>query len=68
MMKGDLFMNLLGFNPYAFIETLPYMGKGMLGIFIVIGIIIGFIIIKIIYAYSYCTIIFFRIKIVLHTF
>ena len=32
-------MNLLGFNPYAFIETLPYMGKGMLGIFIVIGII-----------------------------
>ena len=40
MMKGDLFMNLLGFNPYAFIETLPYMGKGMLGIFIVIGIII----------------------------
>ncbi len=40
MMKGDLFMNLLGFNPHAFIETLPYMGKGMLGIFIVIGIII----------------------------
>ena len=40
MMKGDLFMNLLGFNPYAFIETLPYMGKGMLGIFIVIGIIV----------------------------
>ena len=40
MMKGDLFMNLLGFNPYAFIETLPYMGKGMIGIFIVIGIII----------------------------
>ena len=39
MMKGDLFMNLLGFNTYAFIETLPYMGKGMLGIFIVIGII-----------------------------
>ena len=33
-------MNLLGFNPHAFIETLPYMGKGMLGIFIVIGIII----------------------------
>ena len=33
-------MNLLGFNPYAYIETLPYMGKGMLGIFIVIGIII----------------------------
>ncbi len=33
-------MNLLGFNSHAFIETLPYMGKGMLGIFIVIGIII----------------------------
>ena len=28
------------FNPSAFIETLPYMGKGMLGIFIVIGIIV----------------------------
>lgn len=29
------------FNPAAFLESLPYMGKGMLGIFIVIGIIIG---------------------------
>lgn len=33
-------MNLLSFNPHAFVESLPYMGKGMLGIFIVIGIII----------------------------
>ncbi len=33
-------MNFLSFNPHAFIETLPYMGKGMLGIFIVIGLII----------------------------
>lgn len=28
------------FNPQAFIDTLPYMGKGMLGIFIVIAIIV----------------------------
>ena len=28
------------FNPSAFIDTLPYMGKGMLGIFIVIAIIV----------------------------
>lgn len=29
------------FNPGAFLDTLPYMGKGMLGIFLVIGIIIA---------------------------
>lgn len=29
------------FNPSAFIDNLYYMGYGMLGIFIVIGIIIG---------------------------
>jgi len=28
------------FNPSAFIENLPYMGKGMLAIMVVIGIII----------------------------
>lgn len=28
------------FNPQAFIENLPYMGKGMLAIMVVIGIII----------------------------
>ena len=28
------------FNPMAFVENLHYMGKGMLGIFVVIGIII----------------------------
>ena len=33
-------MEFLKFNPRAFIENLPYMGKGMLGIFVVIGIII----------------------------
>ncbi len=27
------------FEPYQFIENLHYMGKGMLGIFIVIGVI-----------------------------
>ena len=33
-------MGNLSFNPMAFIENLKYMGQGMLGIFIVIGIII----------------------------
>ncbi len=28
------------FSPEKFLETLPYMGKGMLAIFLVIGIII----------------------------
>ena len=31
----------MNFNPFAFIENLRYMGLGMLGIFIVIGVIIG---------------------------
>ncbi len=30
----------LTFNPHAFIDNLYYMGFGMLGIFVVIGIII----------------------------
>ena len=30
----------MNFNPMAFIENLKYMGVGMLGIFMVIGIII----------------------------
>lgn len=30
----------MNFNPMAFVENLKYMGVGMLGIFIVIGIII----------------------------
>lgn len=30
----------IDFHPERFIDNLPYMGKGMLGIFIVIGIII----------------------------
>jgi hypothetical protein len=29
------------FEPMNFVENLPYMGKGMLGIFVVIGIIAG---------------------------
>ena len=32
------------FSTARFLEALPYMGKGMLGIFIVIGVIIGFIV------------------------
>lgn len=30
----------MNFNPMAFVETLPYMGMGMLGIGVVIGLII----------------------------
>ena len=30
----------MNFNPAAFVENLKYMGVGMLGIFIVIGVII----------------------------
>ncbi len=30
----------MNFNPMAFINNLHYMGKGMLGIFIVIGLIV----------------------------
>ncbi len=33
-------MGNITFNPMAFINNLKYMGQGMLGIFIVIGIII----------------------------
>ena len=29
------------FHPFSFIENLAYMGKGMLGIFVVIGVIVG---------------------------
>ena len=29
------------FHPFSFVENLVYMGKGLLGIFVVIGIIIG---------------------------
>ena len=36
-------MNLgINFNPMAFVDNLTYMGQGMLGIFVVIGIIIVF--------------------------
>lgn len=28
------------FNPWAFVDNLSYMGLGMLGIFVVIGVII----------------------------
>ena len=33
-------MQFLKFAPRAFFENLPIMGRGMLGIFVVIGIII----------------------------
>ena len=32
----------INFNPMAFIDNLKYMGQGMLGIFVVIGIIVIF--------------------------
>ncbi len=38
-----MFLNSLlsvAFNPKGFLEALPYMGFGMLGIFIVMGVII----------------------------
>ena len=31
----------MNFNPIAFVENLKYMGLGMLGIFVVIGVIIA---------------------------
>ena len=34
---------LENFSTERFLEALPYMGKGMLGIFVVIGVIIGVI-------------------------
>jgi len=37
---GSFFENLQ-FEPMAFVENLKYMGLGMLGIFVVIGIIAG---------------------------
>ena len=35
----------INFNPMAFVDNLKYMGQGMLGIFVVIGIIVVFTII-----------------------
>ena len=34
-------MDNLVFEPYSFIENLKYMGIGMLGVFIIIGVIIA---------------------------
>lgn len=31
----------MNFNPMGFVENLKYMGVGMLGVFIIVGIIIG---------------------------
>ena len=33
----------MNFNAFAFIDNLKYMGLGMLGIFVVIGVIIGLV-------------------------
>ena len=33
-------MNNFEFNPWAFVENLKFMGLGMLGVFIIVGIII----------------------------
>ena len=35
-----LLLNTIAFNPDGFLEMLPYMGKGMLVIFALIGVII----------------------------
>ena len=37
----EAFFENLQFKPMAFVENLKYMGFGMLGIFVVIGIIAG---------------------------
>ncbi len=34
-------MNNFTFKPIEFVNNLQYMGKGMLGIFVVIGLLIG---------------------------
>ena len=34
-------MNNIEFKPYNFVENLTYMGIGMLGVFMIIGIIVG---------------------------
>jgi hypothetical protein len=34
-------MNSLYFNPTAFVDNLSYMGVGMLGVFLIIGIIVA---------------------------
>ena len=31
----------MNFNPMAFIDNLKYMGIGMLGVFIIVGVIMG---------------------------
>ncbi len=31
----------INFNPMSFVDNLQYMGIGMLGIFVVIGVIMG---------------------------
>lgn len=31
----------MNFNPMGFVENLKYMGIGMIGVFIIVGIIIG---------------------------
>ncbi len=35
----------MNFNPMNFVDNLYYMGTGMVGIFVVIGVIIGFTVI-----------------------
>ena len=39
-MLTDVAANLV-FNPMAFVENLKYMGIGMLGVFMIVGIIIA---------------------------
>lgn len=34
-------MDKIIFEPIRFVETLQYMGVGMLGVFLIVGIIIG---------------------------
>ncbi len=40
-MLQNLLVTFMAFNPMAFIENLEYMGMGMAGIIIVMGVLIG---------------------------
>ena len=40
-MLQNLLLTFMAFNPMAFVDNLYYMGMGMLGIIIVMGVLIG---------------------------
>ena len=40
-MKGDILMGNFVFEPMNFVSSLKWMGIGMLGVFMIVGIIMG---------------------------